>query len=238
MIIFQTGTFYISIIAYFAFNEKMIPCEVIAMLVCFAGMVTVTVSGTKNAGGSSSGEVADASYANYSRTQLIVGYSLVIVASWVFAACATLCRALKDISSGIIMFWHGILGFTLATIAILVEYFVSDYGKDQGMHLFNMSSYALVLLLAATVFDTMGVNCATIAYQSDSSGFVALISYVMIVYGFLSDCLIFNESFSWVELSGAACIISVTIVTSIVKLRESKVTPKRSRVDSFTSADF
>ena len=61
MIIFQTGTFYISIIAYFAFNEKMIPCEVIAMLVCFAGMVTVTVSGTKNAGGSSSGEVADAS---------------------------------------------------------------------------------------------------------------------------------------------------------------------------------
>ena len=136
------------------------------------------------------------------------------------------------------MFWHGILGFTLATIAILVEYFVSDYGKDQGMHLFNMSSYALVLLLAATVFDTMGVNCATIAYQSDSSGFVALISYVMIVYGFLSDCLIFNESFSWVELSGAACIISVTIVTSIVKLRESKVTPKRSRVDSFTSADF
>ena len=62
------------------------------------------------------------------------------------------------------MFWHGILGFTLATIAILLEYFVSDYGKGQGMHLFNMSSYALVLLLAATVFDTMGVNCATIAY--------------------------------------------------------------------------
>ena len=53
MIIFQTGTFYISIIAYFAFNEKMIPCEVIAMLICFAGMVTVTVSGTKNAGGDS-----------------------------------------------------------------------------------------------------------------------------------------------------------------------------------------
>ena len=234
MIIFQTGTFYISIIAYFAFNEKMIPCEVIAMLVCFAGMVTVTVSGTRNAAEDGS----DASSANYSRTQLIVGYSLVIVTSWVFAACATLCRALKDISSGIIMFWHGILGVTLATIAILVEYIVSDYGKGQGMHLLNMGSQALVLLLAATVFDTMGVNCATIAYQSDSSGFVALISYVMVVYGFLSDCLIFNESFSWVELSGAACIISVTIVTSIVKLRESKVTPKRSRVDSFTSADF
>ena len=234
MIIFQTGTFYISIIAYFAFNEKMIPCEVIAMLVCFAGMVTVTVSGTRNAAEDGS----DASSANYSRTQLIVGYSLVIVTSWVFAACATLCRALKDISSGIIMFWHGILGVTLATIAILVEYIVSDYGKGQGMHLLNMGSQALVLLLAATVFDTMGVNCATIAYQSDSSGFVALISYVMVVYGFLSDCLIFNESFSWVELSGAACIISVTIVTSVVKLRESKVIRKRSRVDSYTSADF
>ena len=238
MIIFQTGTFYISIIAYFAFNEKMIPCEVIAMLICFAGMVTVTVSGTRNASEDGSADAADASQANYSRTQLIVGYSLVIVTSWVFAACATLCRALKDISSGIIMFWHGILGITLAAIAILVEYFVSDYGKGQGMHLFNMGTQVLVLLLAATAFDTMGVNCATIAYQSDSSGFVALISYVMVVYGFLSDCLIFNESFSWVELCGAACIISVTIVTSIVKLRESKISRKRSRADSYTSADF
>jgi len=33
----------------------------------------------------------------------------------------------------------------------------------------------------------------TIAYQSDSSGFVSLLGYGIIVYSFLSDILIFDE---------------------------------------------
>lgn len=65
MIIFQTGTFWISLIAYFAFNEKIIPVEIIAMLICFAGMVTVTVSGSKNANEVGAEGATDVSEANY-----------------------------------------------------------------------------------------------------------------------------------------------------------------------------
>ena len=46
IIIFQTGTFWISIIAHFAFNEKIAPVEIIAMVICFANMVTVSVLGS------------------------------------------------------------------------------------------------------------------------------------------------------------------------------------------------
>ena len=46
IIIFQTGTFWISIIAHFAFNEKIAPVEIIAMVICFAIMVTVSVLGS------------------------------------------------------------------------------------------------------------------------------------------------------------------------------------------------
>ena len=82
MIIFQTGTFWISIIAFFAFNEKIIPVEIIAMLICFAGMVTVTVTGSRNANASEPEGATDESAANYSSSQLILGYSLIVVASW------------------------------------------------------------------------------------------------------------------------------------------------------------
>ena len=164
MIIFQTGTFWISIIAFFAFNEKIIPVEIIAMLICFAGMVTVTVSGSKNANANETEGATDESAANYSSSQLILGYSLIVVASWGYAACATLNRALKDINSGVIMFWHGITGIIFAVTALTVEYFLNDFGSGEGLHLFNMGSKVLLILLAATAFDTIGVNFATIAF--------------------------------------------------------------------------
>ena len=39
-----------------------------------------------------------------------------------------------------------------------------DYGKGDGLHLFKMGSKVFLILLAATAFDTLGVNFATIAF--------------------------------------------------------------------------
>lgn len=62
------------------------------------------------------------------------------------------------------MFWHGLTGIVFAVTAIIVDYFVNDYGKGDGLHLFNMGSKVFLILLAATAFDTLGVNFATIAF--------------------------------------------------------------------------
>ena len=107
-------------------------------------------------------------------------------------------RALKGINSGVIMFWHGTLGVTMAFTAVLIEYLAVDRGEGNGIHLFNMSLKLFGLMCAATMFDTLSVNSYTIAYQSDSSGFVSLISYVSVIYAFVVDILIFNESFIWI----------------------------------------
>ena len=81
-------------------------------------------------------------------------------------------------------------------------------------------------MLAATLVDTLTVYSMTIAFQSDSSGFVSIISYVIVIYAFLADCFVFKEQFTWVELVGAACILIVTVYTSIVKLREKDQQPE------------
>ena len=169
----------------------------------------------------------------------MLGYSLVFLLSWVFSANCVLNRALKGINSGVIMFWHGILGITLATIAVLTQYFVEDQPEGNSFHLFNMSWKLFGLMLAATMFDTLTVNAYTIAYQSDSSGFVALISYVVVIYAFLFDILIFDESFTWVELLAATSILVMTVLTSVVKLRESNKAKQLAVVqgDGYTRAE-
>ena len=49
MIIFQTSTFWISILAYCFLNETMLPLEIISMVISFAAMVVITVTGAHNA---------------------------------------------------------------------------------------------------------------------------------------------------------------------------------------------
>lgn len=164
MIIFQTGTFWTSILAYCCFSEKMIPLELIAMAICFAGMITITVSGSKQAVNEESTGVIDEDTAFYSSSQLILGYSLVFITAWVYAANCVLNRALKGINSGVIMFWHGVLGIILASIAVSVDFGVSDAGTGNGVQLFHYSSDVYVLIVAAMLFDTLGVNAVTIAF--------------------------------------------------------------------------
>jgi len=215
----------------------MIPFELFAMGICFAGMVTITVSGSMRAEKEEAAGTVDESSPQYTGTSLIIGYCIIFATAWVYAANCVLNRALKGINSGVIMFWHGILGITLASIAVGIDFGINDAGTGNGVQLFNYSKEVYGLMLAATLFDTLGVNAVTIAFQSDSSGFVSLISYINVIYAFLADCLIFNESFGWVELLAASIVLIITVVTSVVKLRESQKANRYSRADSFTSAE-
>ena len=200
-----------SILAYCAFKEPIYIIELLSMVCCFGGMVTITLSGAKS------------DERNYTTESLMLGYSLVFLCSWIYAGNCVLNRALKQVHHSIIMFYHGLLGLSVATVVVLSESMIlakseSDY---QGMRILNYEGNLYWIILGAILFDSLAVNCLTIAYQSDSSGFVAIISFITIVYSFVADRVIFNESFTMAELFAALLIFMVTVITSIYKLRES-----------------
>ena len=60
---------------------------------------------------------------------------------------------------------------------------------------------------------------------------MSLISYMLVIYAFFADIFVFDEHFTWIELVAAACILIVTIATSIVKLHQSNQT-KENECDS------
>ena len=160
--------------------------------------------------------------AKHTSSSLILGYVLIFLASWVYASYCVLTRALKGIPSSVILFWYGIVGLTLASIAVVTDYAINDYGTGNGLRLFQYHGEVYALIVMGLLFDTLGVVSETIAFLSDSAGFVSLLSYIKLIYAFLADGLLFDEKFSCVELVAASIVLIVTVFTSIVKLHESK----------------
>ena len=111
--------------------------------------------------------------------------------SGVFACNAILNRALKMVSPNIIMFYHGIIGISIALVAILSEAWFIQRDTSE-IRLYSQDIHITWLLIAASVLDVVALYCMTIAYQSYKSGFVALIMYVSIVYSFLADIFLFK----------------------------------------------
>ena len=63
-----------------------------------------------------------------------------------------------------------------------------------------------------------------IAFSKDSAGFLSIIGYIIVFYGFLVDEFIFDNPVSGVQLIAALGILIVTVTTAVYKLKlESKL---------------
>ena len=68
---------------------------------------------------------------------------------------------------------------------------------------------------------------------ADISGFVSLVSYANILYGFLNDMIVFKEQFHWMDLVAAIIILIITDGISVFKLQEKKRLSSLSQTNSF-----
>ena len=156
-VLFQTGTFWISILACVCFAEPIFPLELLSMLICFAAMVIITVSDTANSIEDDEGITQDDQVEG---TKLVLGYILVFICAWCYAINCVLARALRAVHPGVMMFWHGVLGLILAIMGIAAQAWVSG----AGLSILNYDRQVYIYMLCATLFDTLAVNSQTIAF--------------------------------------------------------------------------
>ena len=71
----------------------------------------------------------------------------------------------------------------------------------------------------AALVDFVGINATNLAFQSDSSGFIAVIGYMSVVYSFLVDEFYFDAPISATDVAGALCILIVTVSMVTYKLK-------------------
>ena len=110
-----------------------------------------------------------------------------------------------------LLFYYGLIG-TICWGAITFQ-------TGDMTNLFSYTDSQYTQLAAATGFDLVYCFANLVAFQSSSSGFVSLISYLTILYGFLCDSFFFKKTFKGAELGAIAVILAVTVSTSIYKLR-------------------
>ena len=99
-------------------------------------------------------------------------------------------------------------------IYIAIEYFV----KEESLRLANYTERQYMLASIASLFYVGSFFGSQTAFQFDSSGFIALLSYVTIVYAYFVDQMYFNEKLRAVEFIASLIILVVAFGVACYKL--------------------
>ena len=144
-----------------------------------------------------------------------------MAAAWCLALQNVVTRSAKDIDAQVLLFYVGFIG----TIS---WFFVNLFsGGFQNIASFSLNHYQGITL--AIIFDLAYAFSVTLAYQSGNSGFISLIGYLVIFYGFIVDFIFFNKTFSSMEILAALVILAVTLSLSVQKLRHPRHERKKTQ---------
>lgn len=218
MILFQTNPFWISILAYFINRERILRIELVAMALCFGGVMMIAYSKTDSGPGTSTN-------LQEGKPSEMFGIMVAFSVAWFFAGCNVINRKLSEVHFSVIMLYHSLLGTFMALVFIAGDWLVT--GNFLILHDWNTYGY----LFVCCFLDFFSINATNIAFQSDSSGFVSIIGYIVVFYGFLADEFIFETPITGLDLAGAVCIFVVTVAVTIYKLRQSNTPKKLQRLN-------
>jgi drug/metabolite transporter (DMT)-like permease len=191
--------------------------EVLGLIICFVCVYFISKTGGVE---DDPLVVTDGDEMVSSQDRWMFGIGLAVATSLGYAVNAIMNRALKEFHYVVIMTYHGMAGFALSvSLVLIIPLFNSSlvsYGA--GITFFSYTQSQYIRMICACLFDTLAVNSMTVAFQSDSSGFISLVSYISIVYAFIGDVVIFNETFVPIELACSIGILAVIIGVSLMKL--------------------
>ena len=207
-ILLQISPFWITFLSYCINDERVTLLEFIGIVICFCAVLVIALNQSKHGDESQD----DDSLIDASSTIGVLAVGSLILGSFTKAGSDVMSRALKNVYTSVILFYHSCFGITISGCILLT--IRSDIGVDE------YTSQQWTLLGVACVFSTIAINANTISYQSDNSGFVALLSYITLVWAYFADQIIFDESFYVIEMVAAFAILSTTLTIAIIKLKE------------------
>jgi drug/metabolite transporter (DMT)-like permease len=162
-----------SVFSLWVNKERVLPIEYLSMIICLGGVATIA------------SQKENSSLEN-NQGNLTYGVFVSLMCSLSIAASNVAQRKCREVYFAVTMFYHFSLGivFTLIYIVIVLNY-------ANGISIVPHSHEMYFKLLICIFADFVGIVSMTIAYSLDNAGFVSIIGYVAIIYGFLVDEFIF-----------------------------------------------
>ena len=133
MILFQMNPFFIAILACVMLRERIRPIEIIGMIICFCGVVIISLSKAEEVDSEKENEASEADAVTSGTEEVkeedddssvldkYLGVIIAITAACTFALTSVFNRKLKAIDYTALMVYHGIIGGVLASLVILIE---------------------------------------------------------------------------------------------------------------------
>ena len=149
VIVFNTNTFWISLLGLLVNGEPIVRVEILGMFVCFSLVAMLGITSGK------SEEAKVDSHANYP-FGILVG----LLAACIFAITSITTRRLKELPPSALTFYHSLTGITVMSIILLAEWYNSG-----ELRLANYTQRQFSLMCGASFFDMMATYSMTVAFQ-------------------------------------------------------------------------
>ena len=201
-VIFSTNPFITTIFASIIHGTKISRIEIMAMVISFIGVIVV-VSDKSNEETQSSG--ATTLYAT------LTGLALAFAPTLAFCANGLLAYSLRPLHFTVQLFYLALASVLFASFCGLGQLLV------QGRTLFlqlNLNQFQLLLGLGCSDLGVFMFSTLGFTYGGPS---VALFGFAGIVWAFIADVYVFDQTVSIQQLVPVACIAIVAIVVGYLK---------------------
>ena len=74
--------------------------------------------------------------------------------------------------------------------------------------------------IGCALVNVMALLFKIVAYQNERSGFVTILAYIGLIYGFFGDTFIFKERFGALELIGVIVILVLNLALVCSKMQQ------------------
>ena len=91
---------------------------------------------------------------------------------------------------------------------------------DEGMRLMNYTTPQWGQIILISLINAIGLSCHSLVFQFENSAFINLVGYIQIIFAFITDLIIFEYEFGFLELIGASIIAAINILAIIKKYSE------------------
>jgi len=112
-ILFNLAPFWLFLLAYFVLGEKMGPFQIVALVLCFACVVVMSVAKPVD-----QEEENKYTYTSKSKT---IGTFVVLGSSLLYAASSMLTRMIQRVHPSVLMFYYGLVGVIGLSIILIVK---------------------------------------------------------------------------------------------------------------------
>ncbi len=190
----------IPILAFLMLKEEIKCIEVVALCLCFAGIIMVNIAGK-------SSDVDDEDFGKWMR---FVGIGAAFTTAVGISGLSVLTRKLKKIHFTVVGLWYNGFGIIVFGLA----YFINSLIAEGFFTIFPTRMYVLALI--GGLCNVSGQMCQIKALQVQPASRAGIIANTQVIWAFIFDITYFGTAFGMVEFGGSFLIFAVVTGVAIM----------------------